>query len=142
MIWHNFSVKPNCLQIMTYFALVLHNSFYGLWFDRNFFLTCFEEDTTLMWFHIIFGSFLLKKIHSVEISYSLLSLRFYVKSILEILEVQNLPFWHFYRLLILIFMNFCIFLKAGIFLINKHPSPDMSKNSSFCTSRIPKIDFT
>ena len=34
------------------------------------------------------------KLHSVEISRIFVSLRFYVKSILMILEVQNLPFYH------------------------------------------------
>ena len=40
------------------------------------------------------------------------------------------------------FHEFLHFLKAEIFLINKNPSPDMSKNRSFCTFRIPRIDFT
>ena len=37
-----------------------------LWFViwQIFFLICFEVETTLMWFHIIFGFFLLKKINT------------------------------------------------------------------------------
>ena len=33
-------------------------------------------------------------------------------------------------------------LEALDFDFHEFTSPDMSKNSSFCTSRIPKIDFT
>ena len=41
-----------------------------------------------------------------------LLLRFYVKSILRILEVQNLPFWHILRLWILIFWCILAFKKC------------------------------
>ena len=40
-----------------------------------------------------------------------LSLRFYVKSILGVLEVQNLPFQNIWRLWILTFVNFCTINK-------------------------------
>ena len=54
--------------------------------------------------------------HSVEILKNLLPLRFYVKSILGNVEVQNLPFLQIQRLWIWIF---CDFLKPEIYQINK-----------------------
>ena len=78
-----------------------------------------------MWFDIIFGVFLLKKIH---ISWFLSSLRFYVKSILgDSRSAKSAILSH---------------LEALDFDFHEFTSPDMSKKGSFGTSRIPKIDFT
>ena len=38
--------------------------------------------------------------------------------------------------------EFLQFLKAEIYQINKIPNPKMAENGTFCTSRVPKIDFT
>ena len=60
-----------------------------------------------------------------------LSLRFYVKSILGILEALNFGFYEFLH-----------FLKGEIDQINKIQSPINGKYGSVITSRIPKINFT
>ena len=69
-------------------------------------------------------------------------LRFYVKSILGILEVQSMPFQRYLEAPKFDFYEFLYFLKAEIYKMNKIHSPSKGKNGSFCTSRIPKIDFT
>ena len=66
-----------------------------------------------------------------------LSLRFYVKSILRILELQNLPL----EALNFDFYEFLHFLKAEIYQFNKIQSPFIGQNGSFCISTILKIDF-
>ena len=62
------------------------------------------------------------------------SLRFYVKSILGILEVQNLPFYHIYRLWIWFFVNFLNFSLQKV--------PKFLKKSNFRAFKYVEIaDF-
>ena len=65
-----------------------------------------------------------------------LSIRFYVKSILKILEVLKLPFWPFFGALNFDYYEFLHYLKAEINQI------ESTKNDIFRTSRFSKVDFT
>ena len=59
------------------------------------------------------------------------SSRFYVKSILRILEVQNQPFYHIQRLWILTFMNFCTFWRLKCTKWTKFAAPKVAKMAVF-----------
>ena len=66
------------------------------------------------------------------------SLKFYMKSKLATLEMQNLPFFHIDSLW-LDFMIFFTFYKADIY---QNSEPLKWQNCSFETSRFSDIDFT
>ena len=68
-----------------------------------------------------------------------LSLRFYVKSKLGILEVQNLPFLDIQRLWILIFMNFCTFWRLKFTKWTKCTAPKMAKMADFALLESSKL---
>ena len=71
-----------------------------------------------------------------------LSLRFYVKSVLEDLEVVKLPFFAIFGALI--FVNLVDFRhrKVQKYIEIQIQSLQNCENARFCTSRISKIDFT
>ena len=71
-----------------------------------------------------------------------LSLRFYVKSILENLEVLKLLFFAIIEALNFDFNEFLHFPKADIHQMNKIQSPWNGKNGSFWTFTFFEIDFT
>ena len=56
-----------------------------------------------------------------------LSLRFYVKSILRILQMQYMPFQQIQRLSILIYLNFCTFWRLKLTKITKFRAPKIAK---------------
>ena len=73
-----------------------------------------------------------------------LSIRFYVKSILEILEVQHLSYQHIKKAMNFDFDEFLHFLKAEIYQMNKIQSPTAhkAKLTVLETSRFFRVDFT
>ena len=96
------------------------------------------ELISFSWIH--FGHFHRKFVKSKCGNFmSLLSFRFYVKSILEILEVQNLPFWHILRLWIFIFYELLHFWEVEIDQINKIRSLKMAKTADFALLESPKL---
>ena len=77
---------------------------------------------------------------SVEIQFFCIS-EFYVKSILKILDAQNVPVWHNHKALNLDLHEFWHFLKSETDQINKVKSLKNGKKGSFRTSRFSKIWF-
>ena len=65
--------------------------------------------------------------HTVEITEIFLSLRFYVKSKLTILEYQNLPFSYIERLWNLKLMIFCTFWRLNVTKFTKFRGPKIAK---------------
>ena len=70
------------------------------------------------------------------------SFRFYVKSILRIIEVQNQPFYHISEDLNFDFYEFLHFRKAEIDQTSKFRALKIAKKGSFRISRFSKFDFT
>ena len=69
-----------------------------------------------------------------------LPLKFYVKSILGILEVQNLPFFDSFRgSAFWLFVNFCTFWSLELTKLTKLRVPKMAKNSIFRTPWYQKL---
>ena len=71
-----------------------------------------------------------------------LSFRFYVKSILENLEVLKMPIFAILGALNFVDLLNCSIQKVQKCIKIKIQSLWMCQNGRFCTSRIPKIDFT
>ena len=71
-----------------------------------------------------------------------LPLRFYVKSILGILEVLNHLLQPTWRLLILIFVNLFALFEGRNYPNEKFRTFKMAKKSDFRTSRFSTLDFT
>ena len=75
-----------------------------------------------LWFHVFF-----------------LSLRFYVKSMLGILEVQNLQFWHILRFWIWLFMILCTLRILKFTKSKKVRAPKPAKTALFEFLHSPRL---